>query len=199
MRNVVQGGMGCSTHSKPASPVNVASLFGFSNRHSRDCCRHRLQGGLSAPSHRIFCFLQAFYRRHYIIGIAKSVRLTQAPRERESEVGQRRGQWVCIEDERGTLFSVVLTGLLSFGGGGPPPSRSSCFLISEGPGRAVPLTIFMKSRDGCYGVRDGMAHQSAVKGRLRVATGAQATRSVSDLVTPSSGRPSPSSVRLIPS
>lgn len=49
------------THSKPASPVNVGSLEGFSNRHSNPACRHRRQGGLSAPSHRIFCFRQAFY------------------------------------------------------------------------------------------------------------------------------------------
>lgn len=49
------------THSKPASPVRLASLVGFSNRHSRPACLHRLHGGFSAPSHLIFCFRQAFY------------------------------------------------------------------------------------------------------------------------------------------
>lgn len=53
------GGMG-KTCSKPASPVRVASLEGFSKRQSRPACLQRLQGGLSAPSHLIFCFLQAF-------------------------------------------------------------------------------------------------------------------------------------------
>jgi len=48
------------THSRPASPVRVASRDGFSNKHSRPVLRQRLQGGLSAPSHLIFCFLQAF-------------------------------------------------------------------------------------------------------------------------------------------
>lgn len=47
-------------HSRPASPVSVASLDGFSKRHSRLVFRQRLQGGLSAPSHLIFCFLHAF-------------------------------------------------------------------------------------------------------------------------------------------
>lgn len=49
-----------NTHSSPASPVSVASLEGFSNRHSRPAWRQRLHGGLSAPSQRIFCFLHAF-------------------------------------------------------------------------------------------------------------------------------------------
>lgn len=49
------------TYSKPASPVRLASLVGFSNRQSRPACLHRLHGGFSAPSHLIFCFRQAFY------------------------------------------------------------------------------------------------------------------------------------------
>ena len=49
------------THSSPASPVKLASLVGFSKRHSSPACRHRLQGGFSAPSQRIFCLRQAFY------------------------------------------------------------------------------------------------------------------------------------------
>lgn len=48
------------THSRPASPVRLASRVGFSKRHSRPACRHRLHGGFSAPSHRIFCLRQAF-------------------------------------------------------------------------------------------------------------------------------------------
>lgn len=49
------------TYSKPASPVRLASLVGFSNRQSSPACLHRRQGGFSAPSHLIFCFRQAFY------------------------------------------------------------------------------------------------------------------------------------------
>ena len=60
MKNAREKREGDRTHSKPASPVREASRLGFSKRHSRDCWRHRLQGGFSAPSHRIFCFLQAF-------------------------------------------------------------------------------------------------------------------------------------------
>jgi hypothetical protein len=50
-----------NTYSNPASPVSVASREGFSKRHSSPAFRHRLHGGLSAPSHLIFCFLQAFW------------------------------------------------------------------------------------------------------------------------------------------
>ena len=49
------------TYSNPASPVSVASREGFSKRHSSPAFRQRLHGGLSAPSHLIFCFLQAFW------------------------------------------------------------------------------------------------------------------------------------------
>lgn len=52
-----------TTYSKPASPVRLASLVGFSNKHSSPACLQRLHGGFSAPSHLIFCFLQAFYGR----------------------------------------------------------------------------------------------------------------------------------------
>ena len=55
--------MGCGTHSKPASPVSVGSREGFSNKHSSPACLQRRQGGLSAPSQRIFCFLHAFYSK----------------------------------------------------------------------------------------------------------------------------------------
>lgn len=48
------------THSSPASPVRLASLVGFSNKHSSPAWRQRLHGGFSAPSHRIFCLRQAF-------------------------------------------------------------------------------------------------------------------------------------------
>lgn len=48
------------THSRPASPVRVGSREGFSKRHSKPACRQRRQGGFSAPSQRIFCFLHAF-------------------------------------------------------------------------------------------------------------------------------------------
>jgi len=64
MKDARQGRTGNHTHSKPASPVKEASRLGFSKRQSRDCCLHRLQGGFSAPSHRIFCFLQAFCAVH---------------------------------------------------------------------------------------------------------------------------------------
>ena len=47
-------------YSKPASPVRLASRVGFSNTHSKPACRHRLQGGFSAPSQRIFCLRHAF-------------------------------------------------------------------------------------------------------------------------------------------
>ena len=49
-----------NTYSNPASPVSVASREGFSKRHSSPAFRQRLHGGLSAPSHLIFCFRQAF-------------------------------------------------------------------------------------------------------------------------------------------
>lgn len=52
---------GSDTYSNPASPVRVASREGFSKRHSSPAFRQRLHGGLSAPSHLIFCFLQAFW------------------------------------------------------------------------------------------------------------------------------------------
>ena len=84
----------CSTHSKPASPVKDASRFGFSKRHSRDCCRHRLQGGFSAPSQRIFCFLQAFCagdgQRDGKVS-TNAGKLTQAPGEVRGQ-SQRRHQ-----------------------------------------------------------------------------------------------------------
>lgn len=49
--------------SRPASPVKVASRFGRSNMHSRPVFRHRRHGGLSAPSHRIFCLRHALQAR----------------------------------------------------------------------------------------------------------------------------------------
>jgi hypothetical protein len=49
-------------------------------------------------------------------------------------------------DERGTLFKVVLTGLMSF----PPPLSSvgSSFLAKWGPGGPAPLTIFIVTKGG---------------------------------------------------
>lgn len=57
----------------------MASLEGFSNKHSRWVFRQRLHGGLSAPSHLIFCFLQAFYPTDYEENNQNNEKLTQAP------------------------------------------------------------------------------------------------------------------------
>jgi hypothetical protein len=127
---------GDKTHSKPASPVREASRLGFSKRHSRDCWRHRLQGGFSAPSHRIFCFLQAFYGGSLEVRArARRVRVLENSRKHLGrkafgvsgrKEGRERGDW----DERGTLFKVLLTGLMSFPPGPPLSSMASSFLTS---------------------------------------------------------------------
>jgi|SRR6267142_4233856 len=117
------------THSKPASPVNEASRLGFSKRHSRDCCRHRLQGGFSAPSHRIFCFLQAFCAGHKVRATARRVRVAENARKHlEKEVVEVSARDEGRNDERGTLFKVVLGGLMSFPPEPPLSSMASSFL-----------------------------------------------------------------------
>lgn len=55
--------------SSPASPVRVASLEGFSNKQSKPALRQRRQGGLSAPSQRIFCFRHALHARGTLLSV----------------------------------------------------------------------------------------------------------------------------------
>lgn len=54
---------GRRTHHIPCSLLFCVSRMGFSNMHSIPAWRQRLQGGLSASVHFIFCLRQAFCQK----------------------------------------------------------------------------------------------------------------------------------------
>lgn len=122
-------------HSRPASPVSVASLDGFSKRHSRFVFRQRLQGGLSAPSHLIFCFLHAFC--HPGQGLPKSHGIYDSHKHLKSDAKGWSTTSRSFGDAhiRGTRLSVLTTGLMSLF---PFLSSSSCLLtIVELPRESI--------------------------------------------------------------
>jgi hypothetical protein len=131
------------TDSRPASPVSVASRDGFSNRHSSPVCLQRRHGGLSAPSHRIFCFLQAFYPARVMNGTISWLWSNLRKHLSTHKESEKEQAYLEADGLRGTLFKVFGRGFTS------RFSSSSIFFTGSGCDEGDCIERMLRRRREC--------------------------------------------------